>query len=190
MKKSFYGKVLSAIVCLNAVGNAQTIWTEADFPTPKGHTWINPGNYEYGGDVHIQNINPVNFASNMSGKPNTGVLSIENGGKLTADGEVIVEQLGPTTGDAVLITDGGKAYFNGGLTAVNRNINNDYYVAGTIRGDSQLHVKGNTTLLWEYEKGYGLYLGEGTTNSFNKDSSGNGIVNISTGVRGIHSIGN
>ena len=190
MKKSFYGKVLSAIVCLNAVGNAQTIWTEADFPTPKGHTWINPGNYEYGGDVHIQNINPVNFASNMSGKPNTGVLSIENGGKLTADGEVIVEQLGPTTGDAVLITDGGKAYFNGGLTAVNRNINNDYYVAGTIRGDSQLHVKGNTTLLSEYEKGYGLYLGEGTTNSFNKDSSGNGIVNISTGVRGIHSIGN
>ena len=66
MRKSFYGKVLSAIVCLNAVGNAQTIWTEADFPTPKGHTWINPGNYEYGGDVHIQNINPVNFASNMS----------------------------------------------------------------------------------------------------------------------------
>ena len=190
MKKSFYGKVLSAIVCLNAVSIAQTVWTEADFSTPKGHTWINPGNYEYGGDVYIQNTNPVKFASDMSGKPNTGVLNIENGGKLTADGEIIVEQLGPTTGDAVLVTDGGKAYFNGGLTAVNRNPNNDYYVIGTIRGNSELHITGNTNILSEFEKGYGLYLGEGTTNSFNKDSSGNGIMNISTGVRGIHSIGN
>ena len=190
MKKSFYGKVLSAIVCLNAVGNAQTIWTEADFSTPKGHTWVNPGNYEYGGDVYIQNTNPVKFASDMSGKPNTGVLSIENGGKFTADGEIVVEQLGPTTGDAVLITDGGKGYFNGGLTATAKNSNNDYYVVGTIRGNSEIHVKGNTNIFSEFEKGYGLYLGEGTTNSFSKDSSGNGIVNISTGVRGIHSIGN
>ena len=190
MRKSFYGKVLSAIVCLNAIGNAQTIWTEADFSTPKGHTWVNPGNYEYGGDVYIQNTDPVKFASDMSGKPNTGVLSIENGGKLTADGEIIVEQLGPTTGDAVLITDGGKGYFNGGLTATIKNSNNDYYVVGTIRGNSELHVTGNTNIFSEFEKGYGLYLGEGTINSFNKDSSGNGIVNISTGVRGIHSIGN
>ena len=190
MRKNLYKQIIVGILCLNILSVSQTVWTDADFATSKGHTWVNSGNYEYGGDVYIQNTNPVKFESNMNGKPNTGVLSIESGGKLTADGEVIVEQLGPTTGDAVLITDGGRAYFNGGLTATLKNPNNNYYVIATIRGNSELHVKGNTNIFSEFEKGYGLYLGEGTTNSFSKDSNGNGIVNISTGVRGIHSIGN
>ena len=117
MRKKIYGKILGTLFCINTVGVSQTIWTDMDFPAPKGHTWINSGNPEYGGDVHIKNTNPVKFSSDMSGKPNTGVLGIESGGKLTADGEVIVEQTGTTKGDAVLVTDGGKAYFNGGLTA-------------------------------------------------------------------------
>lgn len=190
MKKIFYKKVLTGILCLNAVSAAQTIWTESDFPSPKGHTWINPGNPQYGGDVYIQNTDPVNFSADMAGKPNTGVLNIEYGGKLTADGEVIVEQTGTTPGDAVLVTDGGNAHFNGGLTATIRNINNNYYVVASTKVNSQLHVIGDTNIFSEFEKGYGLYLGEGTTNSFNKDSSNNGIVNISTGMRGIHSNGN
>ena len=190
MKKGFYKKVLSGILCLNAVSAAQTIWTDSDFTTPKGHTWINPGNPVYGGDVHIQNTNPAKFSADMAGKPNTGVLSIEYGGKLTADGEVIVEQTGTTSGDAVLVTDGGNAHFNGGLTAVIKDINNAYYVVASSKVNSQLHVTGDTNILSEFEKGYGLYLGEGTTNSFNKDSSNNGILNISTGMRGIHSNGN
>ena len=126
----------------------------------------------------------------MFGKPGTGVLSIETGGKLTADGMVIVNQLGPTTGDAVLVTDGGKAYFNGGLTANIMNSNNDYYAIGVIRGNSQLHVKGDTNINANFEKGYGLYLGEGTTNSFSKNDSGNGSVNIYAGKIGIYSLGN
>ena len=190
MKNDLYKKVLSGIFCLNAVAVAQTVWTDSDFITPKGHTWINPGNPQYGGDVYIQNTNPAEFSDNMAGKPNTGVLSIEYGGKLTADGEVIVEQTGPTTGDAVLVTDGGNAHFNGGLTATIKNINNAYYVVASSKANSQLHVTGDTNIFSEFEKGYGLYLGEGTTNSFNKDSSNNGILNISTGMRGIHSIGN
>ena len=170
------------------IGNStfsQTIWTDGDFTTSKGHTWINSGNWEYGGDVHIQNINEVVFESNMSGKPNTGVLSIESGGKLTADGMVIVNQLGPTTGDAVLVTDGGKAYFNGGLTANIMNNNNDYYTIGVIGVNSQLHIKGDTIINSNFEKGYGLYLGEGTTNSFSKNNTGYGSVNIYTGKIGI-----
>lgn len=190
MRKNIYGKILSTLFCLNTIGISQTIWTETDFSSPKDHTWINPDNYEYGGDVYIKNTDPVKFSSNMDGKPNAGVLSIENGGKLTADGKVIVEQTGTTRGDSVLVTDGGKAYFNGGLTAITRDINNDYYTVASIRGGSQLHITGDTNILSEFEKGAGLYLGEGTTNSFNKDSNGNGIVNISTGIRGIHTIGN
>ncbi len=72
------------IVALLYIGNnafSQTIWTDEDFSTSKGHTWINSGNWEYGGDVHIQNINEVIFESNMTGKSNTGVLSVETGGK-------------------------------------------------------------------------------------------------------------
>ena len=190
MRKKIYGKILGTLFCINTVGVSQTIWTDMDFPAPKGHTWINSGNPEYGGDVHIKNTNPVKFSSDMSGKPNTGVLGIESGGKLTADGEVIVEQTGTTKGDAVLVTDGGKAYFNGGLTAITKDQNNDYYTVASNKAGSQLHVTGNTNILSEFAKGYGLYLGEGTTNSFNKDSNGNGILNISTGARGIHSIGN
>lgn len=189
-KRIFWGQLIAALLYIGNTTFSQTIWTDADFTTLKGHTWVNSGNWDYGGDVHIQNVNEVIFESNMSGKPNTGVLSIETGGKLTADGMVIVNQLGPTTGDAVLVTDGGKAYFNGGLTANIMNSNNDYYAIGVIRGNSQLHVKGDTNINANFEKGYGLYLGEGTTNSFSKNDSGNGSVNIYAGKIGIYSLGN
>lgn len=189
-KRIFWGQLIAALLYIGNTTFSQTIWTDADFTTPKGHTWVNSGNWDYGGDVHIQNVNEVIFESNMSGKPGTGVLSIETGGKLTADGMVIVNQLGPTTGDAVLVTDGGKAYFNGGLTANIMNSNNDYYAIGVIRGNSQLHVKGYTNINANFEKGYGLYLGEGTTNSFSKNDSGNGSVNIYAGKIGIYSLGN
>ena len=189
-KRIFWGQLIAALLYIGNTTFSQTIWTDADFTTPKGHTLVNSGNWDYGGDVHIQNVNEVIFESNMSGKPGTGVLSIETGGKLTADGMVIVNQLGPTTGDAVLVTDGGKAYFNGGLTANIMNSNNDYYAIGVIRGNSQLHVKGDTNINANFEKGYGLYLGEGTTNSFSKNDSGNGSVNIYAGKIGIYSLGN
>ena len=189
-KRIFWGQLIAALLYIGNTTFSQTIWTDVDFTTPKGHTWVNSGNWDYGGDVHIQNVNEVIFESNMSGKPGTGVLSIETGGKLTADGMVIVNQLGPTTGDAVLVTDGGKAYFNGGLTANIMNSNNDYYAIGVIRGNSQLHVKGDTNINANFEKGYGLYLGEGTTNSFSKNDSGNGSVNIYAGKIGIYSLGN
>lgn len=189
-KRIFWGQLIAALLYIGNTTFSQTIWTDADFTTPKGHTWINSVNWNYGGDVHIQNVNEVIFESNMSGDPNTGLLSIETGGKLTADGMIIVNQLGPTTGDAVLVTDGGKAYFNGGLTANIMNSNNDYYAIGVIRGNSQLHVKGDTNINANFEKGYGLYLGEGTTNSFSKNDSGNGSVNIYAGKIGIYSLGN
>lgn len=189
-RKLFWGQLIAAFLYIGNSTFSQTIWTDGDFTTSKGHTWINSGNWEYEGDVHIQNINEVVFESNMSGKPNTGVLSIESGGKLTADGMVIVNQLGPTTGDAVLVTDGGKAYFNGGLTANIMNNNNDYYTIGVIGVNSQLHIKGDTIINSNFEKGYGLYLGEGTTNSFSKNNTGYGSVNIYTGKIGIYSLGN
>lgn len=189
-KRVFWGQLIAALLCIGNSAFSQTVWTDGDFTPSKGHTWINAGNWEYGGDVHIQNINEVIFESNMAGKPNTGVLSIEAGGKLTADGMVIVNQLGPTTGDAVLVTDGGKAYFNGGLTANIINSSNDYYAVGVIKANSELHVKGDTIINANFEKGYGLYLGEGTTNSFNKNSNDYGSVNIYTGKIGVYSLGN
>ncbi|MDU1911885.1 autotransporter outer membrane beta-barrel domain-containing protein [Fusobacterium sp.] len=189
-KRIFWGQLIAALLYIGNSAFSQTIWTDGDFTIPKGHTWINSGNWEYGGDVHIQNINEVIFESNMSGKPNTGVLSIEAGGKLTADGMVTVNQLGPTTGDAVLVTDGGKAFFNGGLTANMLNNNNDYYAVGTIKTNSELHVKGDTIINANFEKGYGLYLGEGTTNSFSKNNSNYGSVSIYSGKIGIYSLGN
>lgn len=189
-KRVFWGQLIAALLCIGNSAFSQTVWTDGDFTSSKGHTWINAGNWEYGGDVHIQNINEVIFESNMAGKPNTGVLSIEAGGKLTADGMVIVNQLGPTTGDAVLVTDGGKAYFNGGLTTNIINSSNDYYAVGVIKANSELHVKGDTIINANFEKGYGLYLGEGTTNSFNKNSNDYGSVNIYTGKIGVYSLGN
>ena len=189
-KRIFWGQLIAALLCIGNSAFSQTVWTDGDFTPSKGHTWINAGNWEYGGDVHIQNINEVIFESNMAGKPNTGVLSIEAGGKLTADGMVIVNQLGPTTGDAVLVTDGGKACFNGGLTANIINSSNNYYAVGVIKANSEFHVKGDTIINANFEKGYGLYLGEGTTNSFNKNSNDYGSVNIYTGKIGVYSLGN
>ena len=184
-----YKKLLSALFCLTSVGISQTIWTDSDFSSPKGYTLVSPANPANGGDLYIQNINPANFSANMSGFPSNGVLQVDSGGLLTADGEVIVERTGTTAGNVIFITNGGKSYFNGGLTAIMSLPTTNSYTITLSQNNSELHVTGDTDLKSETARGYGIYLGTNTKSSFNKDSSGNGVFNVSAGTRAIFSIG-
>lgn len=132
----------------NTVYAATTIMVDSDFP--QGHMWINQGNPTYGGDVHFQNNQTVYLSGS---KPNTGILSIEQGGKLVADGHVHVTNTG--MGDAILVTNGGKAYFNDGFTSV-AGPGNDYYSTAVNLANSEMHVKGTVNIIAEENIGYGL----------------------------------
>jgi autotransporter family porin len=147
---------------------ATTILTDADFP--RGHTYVNGS----GNTIYIQNNDTVYLNTAIN---DTGVLSSENGGILIVDNHVHVTNTG--RGDAILITDGGKAYFNNGLTAVS-GPGNDYYAIASIRGGAELHVVGTTNIYAPDNIGYGLYLGATTNNSFD------GVVNINAGLIGIY----
>lgn len=49
----YLGLVLSCIG--ESVYSAPVVWTDADFLSPKGHTWVNASNPSNRGDLHIQN---------------------------------------------------------------------------------------------------------------------------------------
>lgn len=152
---------------------ATTTWYDSDFSSPKGHTWINSTNPTYGGDVHIANTTTAHFAGASS--YSSSLLNIESGGKLVADNHVESTQYNGL-GHAVLVTDGGKAYFNGGLTVTNVDVNNNAFALAVGVDHSELHVVGETIV---NPSTYGIGLTGKSINSFD------GLVTINASATGL-----
>lgn len=173
-----YFGVTLAFINISA-NSAPMVWTDADFVTSKGHTWVNSGNLVTTGDLHIQNTKTAKFSGTVA---NTGVLSVEAGAKLVADGHVEIKNTG-SQGDALLVVNGSKAYLNGGLTSIVGD-NNGYYSTAVNGAGSELHIVGQTNIYApENGTGFGLYLGQETKSTFD------GNVNIYSGRYGIQAQG-
>lgn len=173
-RSPIYLSIAMAFVASHA--HSTVIMTDADFP--QGHMWINPANPSNQGDLHIQNQNTVYVSATVG---NTGVLNVENSGKLTADGHVHVTNTG-TAGDAILVLGNSKAYFNGGFTAVTGS-GNGYYAVAVTEANAELHTQGTSNIISPENEGRGLYMGDGTRSSFG------GELSISAGTVGIYSQG-
>jgi len=170
---------------LSATSHAQIILTDGNFPY-NDRVFINPGSGTFGaGNVHIQNTAPVEI--NYAGPGGNGhhALAVEHGARLDVDNAISMTTNG-SAGHALLVTDGGKAYFSGDMKAENTNVSNTYYAAAVNVPGSVLQVDGKAEIIapmGSNNSNAAFYSGAGTSSTFN------GEAVIRGGSQGVYSVG-
>lgn len=159
---------ITFICCYAPLIQADITWTDADFTSSKGETYLQNTT------VNLNNSNQAEF--NAYPSYDRSVLTLENS-IFTAQGDVKIVGTGPTS-DALLIF-GGSTHFKGNLFTAITNPNSTYYVIG-VRGDnSLLTVDGETTILGGQA---GLYLEKQTATVIFNDKLTIDIDNATSGI--------